>query len=208
MNRRDVYLLRDGMSVTPVAANLMLTVLACSSNGASRAATATTIRRSACGACVKSGAQPWSEEAYRFVMDKAPAHLADGLPGPRHRAAGERPCAHAPGRPGRRRHSMSASASAATSRSCPAHQGSDEGDKVVGRARSRLLPHLGVGQAMHGALSEPALGHLARRAGSGAAQRRQTHRARAYAPPPSPTVGVPAQRTAPLPTGSACRWAW
>ena len=27
MNRRDVYLLRDGMSVTPVAANLMLTVL-------------------------------------------------------------------------------------------------------------------------------------------------------------------------------------
>ena len=71
MNRRDVYLLRDGMSVTPVAANLMLTVLRVLIEwGIPARLSRRQSGRLACGAW-----QPWSEEAYRFVMDNAPANL-------------------------------------------------------------------------------------------------------------------------------------
>ena len=71
------YLLRDGMSVTPVAANLMLTVLRVLiewgiPRGYRDDNPTVGLRRLVID---ESGAQPWSEEAYRFVIDKAPANL-------------------------------------------------------------------------------------------------------------------------------------
>ena len=71
------YLLRDGMSVTPVAANLMLTVLRVLiewgiPRGYRDDNPTIGLRRLV---IEESGAQPWSEEAYGFVIDKAPANL-------------------------------------------------------------------------------------------------------------------------------------
>lgn len=77
MTRKDVYLLRDGMTGTPVAANLMLSVLRVIvewgiPRGYRDDNPTTGMRRLV---IEESGAQPWSEEAYRFVLDKAPENL-------------------------------------------------------------------------------------------------------------------------------------
>lgn len=181
MTRRDVYLLRDGMSGTPVAANLMLTVLRVLiewgiPRGYRDDNPTVGLRRLV---IEESGAQPWSEEAYAFVIDKAPPNLRRmAFLG---RATGQRASDLVRMRPadladdginvriGKRRDKP---------HFVPLTKAQVKEIRSWGGARSRLLPHLGVGQAMHRALSQPALGHLARRTGSGAAQRRQADCAR------------------------------
>jgi integrase len=77
MTRRDIYALLDGMSATPVAANLMLAVLRTLlefgvPRGYREDNPAIGIKRLK---VEDSGHSPWPEAAYSFVMEHAPTHL-------------------------------------------------------------------------------------------------------------------------------------
>jgi integrase len=77
MTRRDVYALMDGMSATPVAANLMLAVLRTLLEfGVPRGFLpnnpAIGVKRLK---VEDSGHCPWPEAGYSFVMEHAPSHL-------------------------------------------------------------------------------------------------------------------------------------
>ncbi len=208
MTRRDVYLLRDGMSITPVAANLMLTVLRVIiewgiPRGYRDDNPTVGLRRLI---VEDQGAQPWTEEAYAFVLASAPASLRRmAFLG---RSTGQR--------------------ASDLVRMRPADLLEDGINVRIGKRRDK--PHFvpltkaqmdkirswGVRDLeffittlMGKRCSAVNLNGMWNRCG---ARRRMRHRSRAQrsrsmacALLPSPTGGAGAPRTAPLPTRSACR---
>jgi integrase len=77
MTRRDIYALLDGMSTTPVAANLMLAVLRTLIEfGVPRGYREDNPAIGIKGLKIDdSGHSPWPEAGYSFVMEHAPTHL-------------------------------------------------------------------------------------------------------------------------------------
>jgi hypothetical protein len=102
MTRRDIYVLLDQMSGTPVAANQMLAVLRTLlefgvPRGYRGDNPAIGIKRLK---VEDSGHAPWPETGYRYVMKNAPEYLRPhGVPRPCHRAASLRFGQDAPRRP-------------------------------------------------------------------------------------------------------------